>query len=159
MSCWKTHFTRWAMGLVGATTTLDAAAINVFAAASLTDSLKEIAAAYEKQTGDKVVFNFGASSFLARQIEEGAPAEVFFSADEAGMDGLEKKGPGGQGLPDRSGQELVHPLRIAPPHDQGDEVGQQEHGPRPGRPGQGRGRPPGRDRGRIGLLGVLLQGF
>ena len=93
MSCWKTHFTRWAMGLVGcATPTLDAAAINVFAAASLTDSLKEIAAAYEKQTGDKVVFNFGASSFLARQIEEGAPAEVFFSADEAGMDGLEKKG-------------------------------------------------------------------
>jgi len=93
MSCWKTHFTRWAMGLVGcASTTLDAGTINVFAAASLTDSLKEIAAAYEKQTGDKVVFNFGASSFLARQIEEGAPAEVFFSADEAGMDGLEKKG-------------------------------------------------------------------
>ena len=49
MSCWKTHFTRWAMGLVGcATPTLDAAAITVFAAASLTDSLKDIAAAYEK---------------------------------------------------------------------------------------------------------------
>ena len=71
---------------------LNAATINVFAAASLTDSLKEIAAAYEKQTGDKVLFNFGASSFLARQIEEGAPAGIFFSADEARMDGLEKKG-------------------------------------------------------------------
>ena len=72
--------------------TLNAATINVFAAASLIDSLKEIAAAYQKQTGDKVVFNFGASSFLARQIEEGAPADLFFSADEAKMDGLEKKG-------------------------------------------------------------------
>jgi len=69
-----------------------AGTVNVFAAASLTDSLKAIAAAYEKQSGDKVVFNFGASSFLARQIEEGAPADIFFSADEAKMDGLEKKG-------------------------------------------------------------------
>src|SRR2546430_15414931 len=90
---WKMHFTWWAMGLVGcATTMLDAATINVLAAASLTDSLKEIATAYEKQTGDKIVLNFGASSFLARQIQEGAPAEVFFSADEARMDGLERKG-------------------------------------------------------------------
>jgi molybdate transport system substrate-binding protein len=71
---------------------LNAASVNVFAAASLTDALKDIAAGYEKQTGDKVVFNFGASSFLARQIEEGAPADIFFSADEAKMDGLDKKG-------------------------------------------------------------------
>jgi molybdate transport system substrate-binding protein len=70
---------------------LRATDINVFAAASLTDSLKEIAAAYAKQTGDKILFNFGASSLLARQIEEGAPADIFFSADEAKMDGLEKK--------------------------------------------------------------------
>src|SRR5882672_3101301 len=69
-----------------------AATVTVFAAASLTDSLKQIAVGYEKQTGDQVVFNFGASSFLARQIEEGAPADIFFSADEAKMDGLEKKG-------------------------------------------------------------------
>jgi len=72
--------------------TLHGATVSVFAAASLTDSLKEIASAYEKQRGDKIVFNFGASSFLARQIEEGAPADIFFSADEAKMDGLEKKG-------------------------------------------------------------------
>jgi molybdate transport system substrate-binding protein len=71
---------------------LQAASVNLFAAASLTESLKEIAVAYEKQTGDKVVFNFGASSFLARQIAEGAPADIFFSADEAKMDDLEKKG-------------------------------------------------------------------
>jgi len=47
---------------------------------------------YERQSGDKVLFNFGASSLLARQIEEGAPADIFFSADEAKMDGLEAKG-------------------------------------------------------------------
>lgn len=66
--------------------------ITVFAAASLTDSLKAIAVAYEAQSGDKVVFNFAASSTLARQIEEGAPADIFFSADEAKMDALEKQG-------------------------------------------------------------------
>jgi molybdate transport system substrate-binding protein len=66
--------------------------VMVFAAASLADVLKEIAGRYEKKAGDKVVFNFGASSMLARQIEEGAPADIFFSADEAKMDGLEKKG-------------------------------------------------------------------
>ena len=69
-----------------------AATINVFAAASLSEVLKEIASAYERQTGDKVVFNFGASSTLARQIEEGAPADIFFSADEAKMNALDAKG-------------------------------------------------------------------
>jgi molybdate transport system substrate-binding protein len=71
---------------------LRATDVTVFAAASLTDSLKQIAAGYEKQSGDKIIFNFGASSTLARQIEEGAPADIFFSADEAKMDGLTKKG-------------------------------------------------------------------
>jgi molybdate transport system substrate-binding protein len=66
--------------------------IVVFAAASLTDALTEIGAAHEKATGDKVRFNFAASSTLARQIEAGAPADVFFSADDTQMDGLEKKG-------------------------------------------------------------------
>ena len=72
--------------------TLVAAQVTVFAAASLTESLQEIAAAYEKQSGDKIVFNFAASGTLARQIEEGAPADIFFSADEATADALEKKG-------------------------------------------------------------------
>lgn len=69
-----------------------AAQINVFAAASLTDSLKTIAAAYEQRSADRIVFNFGASSTLARQIEEGAPADIFFSADEAKMDALAQRG-------------------------------------------------------------------
>jgi molybdate transport system substrate-binding protein len=68
------------------------AEVNVYAAASLTDVLKEIAATYEKQGSDKVVFNFGASSLLARQITEHAPADIFFSADEAKMDELQKAG-------------------------------------------------------------------
>jgi molybdate transport system substrate-binding protein len=68
------------------------AQITVFAASSLTDSLKEIAVDYEKRTGDIVVFNFAASSLLARQIEEGAPADIFFSADEARMNALDAKG-------------------------------------------------------------------
>jgi molybdate transport system substrate-binding protein len=69
-----------------------AVTIHVFAAASLTDALKEIATSYESKSGDRILFNFGASSILARQIEEGAPADIFFSADEAKMDALEKKG-------------------------------------------------------------------
>ena len=68
-----------------------AAELSVFAAASLTDALQEIAVAYEKETGDRLLLNLGASSTLARQIQEGAPADLFLSADEEKMDGLEKK--------------------------------------------------------------------
>jgi molybdate transport system substrate-binding protein len=66
-----------------------AAEVRVYAAASLVDALQEIAAGYE---GDPIVFNFGASSLLARQIEAGAPADLFLSADEAKMDALQKRG-------------------------------------------------------------------
>ena len=69
-----------------------AAEINVYAAASLSDVMQQIATNYEKISGDKLVFNFGASSFLARQIVEGAPADIFFSADEAKMDDLQARG-------------------------------------------------------------------
>jgi molybdate transport system substrate-binding protein len=74
------------------TTNLAAAEVRVFAAASLSDALTEIASAYERRTGDRVVFNFAGSSVLARQIELGAPADLFFSADEAKMDALQKRG-------------------------------------------------------------------
>ena len=77
--------------LVGALET-HAESVTVFAAASLSDSLDKIAAQYEKETHDKIVFNFAGSSLLARQIEEGAPADIFFSADEAQMDRLQNKG-------------------------------------------------------------------
>jgi molybdate transport system substrate-binding protein len=78
-----------ALALAGART-LAAGEIFVFAAASLTDSLQEIAHQYEKSTGEKVVLNLGASNILARQIQEGTPADLFLSADEAKMDQLEK---------------------------------------------------------------------
>ena len=69
-----------------------AATLTVFAAASLTDGLKEIGRKYQTQSGDKIEFNFAGSSLLARQIEEGAPADLFFSADEVWMDAIERKG-------------------------------------------------------------------
>lgn len=71
---------------------LHAAELSVFAAASLKDVLMEIGSAYERESGDKVVFNFGSSNTLARQIQEGAPADIFFSADEAKIEALEQKG-------------------------------------------------------------------
>jgi len=64
----------------------------VFGAASLTESLQDLGAAYAAKTGHKVSFSFGGSSDLARQIQAGAPADVFFSADTAKMDALEKAG-------------------------------------------------------------------
>jgi molybdate transport system substrate-binding protein len=65
--------------------------IIVFAAASLTDALGEIDEAYTAKTGIEVKASFAASSALARQIESGAPAEAFFSADEEWMDYLARK--------------------------------------------------------------------
>jgi len=66
--------------------------ILVFAAASLTESLEDLGRSFERATGNSVRFAFGASSDLARQIRAGAPADVFFSADAARMDELEREG-------------------------------------------------------------------
>ena len=68
-----------------------AAELMVFAAASLTDVLQEIGKNFEQRTGAKVLFNFSASSILARQIQEGANADIFFSADKDKMDALEQR--------------------------------------------------------------------
>ena len=65
--------------------------IVVFAAASLTDALGEIDKAYTDKTGVEVKASFAASSALARQVESGARAEVFFSADEEWMDYLAQR--------------------------------------------------------------------
>jgi molybdate transport system substrate-binding protein len=64
----------------------------VFAAASLTDVLEEIGSAYGSKTQQVIGFSFAASSILARQIEAGAAADVFISADEEWMDYLESRG-------------------------------------------------------------------
>lgn len=65
--------------------------LTVFAAASLTDALKDVAVAWQKQGHEPPRFSFGASSTLARQIEQGAPVNLFASADEQWMDYLAKR--------------------------------------------------------------------
>jgi molybdate transport system substrate-binding protein len=63
--------------------------VTVFAAASLTNAISDIAAQYEKQKGVKVASSFAASSALAKQIDNGAPADVFISADSKWMNYLQ----------------------------------------------------------------------
>src|SRR5579862_6533683 len=61
-------------------------AITVFAAASMKNALDDVDAAFTKQSGIKVVARYDASSALMKQIEGGAPADVFVSADLKWMD-------------------------------------------------------------------------
>jgi molybdate transport system substrate-binding protein len=67
---------------------VSAAEVKVFAAISLKDALSAISAKYEPLSKDKLQFNLQGSNVLALQIMHGAPADVFFSADEAQMDKL-----------------------------------------------------------------------
>lgn len=67
------------------------ASLTVFAAASLKESMDEAAAAYGKASGVVVTPVYAASSTLARQIEQGGPADVFFSADLEWMDYLQQR--------------------------------------------------------------------
>src|SRR5471032_2115349 len=60
--------------------------LTVFAAASMKNALDDIDAAYTGRTGVKIVASYAASSALAKQIEQGAPADVFVSADTDWMD-------------------------------------------------------------------------
>jgi len=64
----------------------------VFAAASLSDALREIGRNFEAWTGHRVVLSLGGSNDLARQIRAGAPAEVFVSASAERMDEVERAG-------------------------------------------------------------------
>ena len=64
----------------------------VFAAASMTDAMTEIADAFAAATGIRVRLSFAASSALARQIQSGAPAAIFVSANRAWMDHVEAAG-------------------------------------------------------------------
>ncbi len=68
------------------------AKITVFAAASMTNALEDVKAAYLKANpNEEIDFSFASSSVLARQITEGAPADVFISADQKWMDFLAEK--------------------------------------------------------------------
>lgn len=70
----------------------DAAPILVSAAVSLADALAEVARVFEAQGGARVVLNLGSSNRLAQQILEGAPADLFVSADDRQMARVEQAG-------------------------------------------------------------------
>ena len=94
MNSFRTHFAALLLALSSVfASTVQAAdkAITVFAAASLKESMDEAAAKFGKETGQQVVVSYAASSALARQIEQGAPADVFVSADLDWMDYLQQR--------------------------------------------------------------------
>lgn len=64
----------------------------VFAAASMKNALDEVSAAWTRETGKRATISYAASNALARQIEQGAPADVFVSADLDWMDYAQGKG-------------------------------------------------------------------
>lgn len=66
--------------------------VTVFAAASLKTVLTEIAEDWKSDTGSEVSLSFAASSALAKQVEQGAPADIFISADQKWMDHLDNAG-------------------------------------------------------------------
>jgi molybdate transport system substrate-binding protein len=70
---------------------VDSGGITVFGAASLTNVLQDLGDEFTKQTSLPVRFSFAASSALAKQIENGAPADVFFCADIEWMDYLQER--------------------------------------------------------------------
>jgi molybdate transport system substrate-binding protein len=67
-------------------------AVLIFAAASLRNALDEVMAGFAKQTGLTAKASYAASSALAKQVEQGAPAGLFFSADLDWMDYLDQRG-------------------------------------------------------------------
>ncbi len=87
-------FTRLAaaLALTCAPLTLRADEVTVFAAASMTNAMGEIKQAFEADTGHDLVVSLAGSSALARQIQQGAPADIFISANPNWMDVLEQDG-------------------------------------------------------------------
>lgn len=84
----------WVLAVLTASVPLTAAAqtLTVFAAASLTEALTAAGAAWSRMGPAKPRFSFAASSTLARQVEQGAPANLFVSADQKWMDYLDQRG-------------------------------------------------------------------
>jgi molybdate transport system substrate-binding protein len=80
-----------ALIVLGVMPAAKAAEIVVFAAASLKEALDDAVRAYGNQSGDEVKISYAASSALAKQIENGAPADVFISADLDWMDYLQQR--------------------------------------------------------------------
>lgn len=92
----KKHWIKWFTALaLCAGVALPAMAaeekVTVFAAASLTNALQEIATQYQQEKNVTIVASYASSSTLARQIEQGAPADMFISADQQWMDYAQDK--------------------------------------------------------------------
>lgn len=90
--------------------------VTVFAAASLTDAMEAIGKGFEQETGNRIRFSFAASSTLARQIEAGAPADIYASADDRWMDYLDACGliePGSRTSPIGNRLVLIAPASAA----------------------------------------------
>src|SRR5499427_8143290 len=79
------------LALVNAPRPASAEEIVVFAAASLKDALDHAVEMFQQQGGEKVSVSYAASSALAKQIESGAPADIFVSADLDWMDYLQQR--------------------------------------------------------------------
>lgn len=95
------------------------AAPTVFAAASLTNAFQDIGKLYKQKTGKDVSFSFAASSALAKQLEAGAPAAIFASADLKWMDYTDGKG---LTLKDSRVTPIVNSLVLIMPADKAKEV-------------------------------------
>lgn len=82
------------LALAGVSAPLQAGAetVTVFAASSLTTALDSVAAAWNAETGRRAVMSYAGSSVMARQIQEGAPADIFISASVDWMDALAVSG-------------------------------------------------------------------
>src|SRR6185437_9402759 len=80
-----------AAGVLGTPAQAQQKTLTVFAAASMKNALDDVDAAYTRKTGIKVAVSYAASSALMKQIEQGAPADVFVSADVDWMDYGSKK--------------------------------------------------------------------
>src|SRR5271167_4787731 len=81
----------WAAGPGSTDAIAQGAPVLVFAAASMKNALDDATAQYEREEGAKVTTSYAASSALAKQIEAGAPADIFISADLDWMDYLDQK--------------------------------------------------------------------
>ena len=77
---------------VSSFSTVAAEKVTVFAASSLTNAMNDVVSAYEQKTGEKPTVSYASSSALARQIAQGAPANIYVSANEKWMDYLSDQG-------------------------------------------------------------------
>jgi molybdate transport system substrate-binding protein len=100
MQCLRSYIKRYccialvaaiALGLSGVRAVAQSNGVLVFAAASLKDALDDITEQYQHETGKRVRVSLAASPTLAKQIENGAPADIFISADLDWMDYLAKR--------------------------------------------------------------------